>query len=803
MEKPIGEVFRSIFEKSPMGMVLLGKTGEIIHANDTFQALMGLSKKSDPGVRLSDFIPEEYGADIELLVSALAGGDKESGGGEYRFKSNESAGWINLNCFAVSHPQTQERSLVGVIEDITGRKNTETGILAAKEEAEKATRTKSDFLANMSHEIRTPLHTITGMTELLKETSLDAEQVEYAEQIGFSADVLLSLINDILDFSKIEAGKLSLENIEFDLYKSVDDAVDLVALEAHRKGLEVLLDIHPDVPRYLIGDPVRVRQIIINLFNNAIKFTERGEIGIRIEAVHGEETSVEIRVAVRDTGIGIPKEKINRLFQVFSQVDSSTTRRFGGSGLGLSICRNLVKMMNGRIGVESDEGIGSLFWFVVPLKPAEREKRRAAITDPFPEIRSALVVDDNAGARSIVQSYLREWGIRAEGAGNGEEALMALRNAARLSDPFDLCLIDQFMPVFDGWHLASEINSDGSLSDTHLFLLSPRGRSGNEAKMKLLNWFDGYLQKPLKKDDFFDVLSRVLGGAEELESLEEAADESGEAISFAGLSRPVLIAEDHEVNQRLFRAILTNLGIPVVVASNGVEAVELARKGTDLIFMDVQMPEMNGYEATEKIRSLGIDVPIIAVTASAVKGEREHALEIGMSDFLTKPFKRHDLIPVLKKWLPAGAAASGHPVATSGGLPDQPPGSLPANLSPAGSPAAAVGKDIFNVDEAVATFMGDRAIVADLVKILKEKTAGCIKEISEALAENDLERVRASAHAVKGSSLNLSAVRMGTAAAELEEAARDGRADDATVSFRTLELRFNEFSDYLEKLTLE
>ena len=798
MKKASAEVFRSIFEKSPMGMVILNSQGEILHSNQAFQSIFGTSAgtsgKSDPAPRISDFIQDEFNADIELLVSAIANGEKESGGGEYRFTGENTIGWINFNCFTVVDPRYPGPSIIGVIEEITGRKQTEDTLLAAKEEAEKTTRTKSDFLANMSHEIRTPLHTITGMTELLRETTLDAEQLEYAEQIGFSADVLLSLINDILDFSKIEAGRLSLESIDFDLHKTAEDSVDLVALEAHRKGLEALLDIKRDVPRYLVGDPVRVRQIIINLFNNATKFTGSGEIGIKLETDHRDTDTAEIRITVRDTGIGIPTDKMDRLFQVFSQIDSSTTRKYGGSGLGLSICRNLVQMMDGTIGVESEEGKGSLFWFVIPFRLAEREKPQQGIADPFPEIRRALVVDDNAGARSIISAYLEEWGIQAESAANGEKALIALRNGARLGDPFDLCLIDQFMPVFDGWHLASEINSDQLLSELHLFLMSPRGRSGNEAKMKLLNWFEGYIQKPVKKSDLFDTLSRSLVGPEELEPLEEITDDDEETFSFSGIAQPVLVAEDHEVNQQLFRSILKNLGIPVVVASNGIEAVELARKGTDLIFMDVQMPEMNGYEATEKIRSLGIEVPIIAVTASAVKGEREHALEIGMTDFLSKPFKRQDLIPVLKKWLTAGAV----PVGAG------PAGAAPAEIAPADlAPADVPEESIFDVGEAVDTFMGDRGMVQELAATLREKAAGCIEEIREALEAGDLERVRAAAHAVKGSSLNLSVSRMGHTAAELETAAKEGRTGDAAAGFKTLEQRFSEFADYLEKLTVE
>ena len=779
------EIFRTICDASPVGMVIMGKSGKILHANGAFYGMMGIPGEDDSNLNISACVVEDDRAALMNAIGALSIQHSKSRVMELRYELADVRGWMRLNAYSCRYPWMDDIFIAGLIEEISERKAEEARMLSDKEEAERATQTKSDFLANMSHEIRTPLHTITGMAELIQETQLDAEQFEYADQISFSADVLLSLINDILDFSKIEAGRLSLERIEFDLHKTIQDSVDLVALEAHKKGLEVLIDIGSDVPRFLLGDPTRIRQVVLNLFNNAMKFTSKGEIGIKLETAHRDGSKTEIRISVKDTGIGIPADKISRLFKVFSQVDSSTTRKYGGSGLGLSISRNLVQIMNGTIGVESDEGEGSLFWFLLPLEEAESEARRRGEGEPFTPGLRALVVDDNQSCRHIVGSYLKAWGFEVEGAQGGAQALVMLRNAARVGVPFDLCLIDQFMPGIDGWHLASEINADPPISETLLFLMSPTGKTGDEAKMKLLNWFEGYISKPVKKDDIFDSLSRVLAAPEELEPLEEVEETEEEGFSFVGSTQPVLVAEDHEVNQYLFRTILQNLGIPVVVASNGKDAIELAKNGVSLIFMDVQMPEINGYEATEKIRSLGIDVPIVAVTASAVKGERDHAIEVGMTDFLTKPFKKHDLIPVLRKWLPVTTSNPAYKTV------DNPEDDYVAD------------RDIFDFDEAVDTFMGNREMVINLVATLREKTSISMEEIERGFQENDMGKIRSAAHAVKGSSLNLAVVRMGSAAASLEDAASAGNRPEAMKAFVVLRERHAEFLDYCRKYTAE
>jgi signal transduction histidine kinase/CheY-like chemotaxis protein len=554
--------------------------------------------------------------------------------------------------------------LRSLVREVGRRTEDQAELRKAKELAEAATRTKSQFLANMSHEIRTPIHTITGMVELLLETRLDMEQKEYAEQIRFSADVLLSLISDILDFSKIEAGKLTLESIEFDLARTVEDAVDLSVLEAHKKGLEVVLFIDPAARHVLRGDPVRLRQVVVNLFSNAVKFTEAGEISITVEAVRTGEAAQKgegestLRFAVSDTGIGISRAQLRGLFQSFSQADSSTTRRYGGTGLGLSISKNLVEMMGGKIDVESREGSGSRFWFTVGFAgPAGADS--AALEAPL-ELRSLplLIVDDCASSCRALRGYLEDWGLEVDEVPDGESALEQLRASTSAGRPYRAALVDLRLPGMDGWQLASEVNADKSINQTRLVLMTPAGLGGPEAKMKLLRWFDGYLYKPVKRQELLSGLLRILAAESELETVEEEEQTLGEELGGAvppGLAGPpirVLVAEDHPVNRELSRTVLERLGCEVVLAVDGLEAVEAgSAEGFDLILMDIQMPRLNGYAATRRLRERGVTAPIVAVTASAAPEERRQALAAGMDDFLAKPFKKQDLVPVLARWV--------------------------------------------------------------------------------------------------------------------------------------------------------
>jgi CheY-like chemotaxis protein len=552
-----------------------------------------------------------------------------------------------------------------------------------------------------------------------------------------------------------------------------------------------------------------------------VKFTERGEIAVRIARVGEGDTKTRLRVTVRDTGIGIPDEKRVRLFQVFSQVDSSTTRKYGGSGLGLSISKNLAEMMNGEIGVDSVEGQGSTFWFTVELgvdpsvtqpvwnlreyNEAHREEKGIETIKHLAGM-NALVVDDNSSASESTCEYMKGWGCKVDSVSSGKEALAALREGIQKGVPYDLCITDLLMPGMDGWQFASEVNADKSINGVRLFLLNPAGKSGEEAKMKLLGWFDGYLTKPVKKLHLFEALDRALNAQTDLEGVEElepAEDEqsasrlhsSGEPAQSVSenvaRSGYALVAEDHEVNQHLFKTILENIGFRVDIAANGRFAVEATEKNAyDIIFMDVQMPEMNGYEATERIRANGIDVPIVAVTASAIKGELDRCIAVGMSDVLTKPFKKRDLLPVLDKWLThrtsvPSAADSPEPAKRSGGLPVAP---------------IVDERTIFDYDEAVETFMGNRPVVEKVFNAYIDRVAAQIKELADASTANDMEAVRQIGHSIKGGGWNLEIKRLGDLGAEIESAGREGESDRVPVLITRLEAGLEELKGVGDKL---
>ncbi|MFP4151737.1 MAG: response regulator, partial [Alkalispirochaeta sp.] len=670
--------------------------------------------------------------------------------------------------------------MIAVVDDITSQKNDEERLRRAKELAEAATRTKSTFLANMSHEIRTPLHTINGMAELMRETGLDEEQLEYLHQIQFAGEVLLGLINDILDFSKIEAGRLQLEQIPFEPVTMIEEAVDMVSLQAHRKGIEVVLLTDETLPRIARGDPNRIRQVIVNLVNNAIKFTEEGYI--RVSAERRIQRGIpHMLVQVKDTGIGIPEDRQNRLFKPFSQVDASMTRRFGGTGLGLSISRDLVGMMNGKIGVKSKPGVGSNFWFSLPLQGPSEETMQVTPPRGIPEGPTFLIVDDNRESRSVMTRYLEGWGIGVETSGDASLTLEMLDRAVEEGTVPDLVFIDLRLPSMDGWQLASEIRNNDRFNGIPLCLMSPTGVSSGDAKMKLLRWFKAYINKPIKPRELKQTIESVF--VDDIEEL-EAVDGDGLVPIQTGSSRKavypetVLVAEDHFVNQQLFQAILTKKGFRTLVASDGLEAVTAVQEHPEigLIFMDVQMPNLNGYDATVRIRELGVATPIVAVTANALSGDRDRCVRVGMNEYMSKPFKKDDIDAVLHRLEEQGFFHDAEEAVEVEELVEI--GEL-EEVDEGDSDAVATGEDPIDLGATVEAFMGDTETAERVTRAFAAKLPGQIEQVDTLIREGKLPEARVLIHAVKGGAWNLNCEDLGNAARVVEDDCAAGNGDAA------------------------
>jgi PAS domain S-box-containing protein len=773
------EKYRNIIESSEDGYFEIDIAGIFTYFNDSMRKILGFSKDEIMGMNFQQFFDEENAKNVSETFSHI----QQTG------ETIKIIDWTLINrtgteCFVQSSvslikDKGQPVGFRGFLRDVTARKRLE-ALKQAKLTAEGATRAKSEFLANMSHEIRTPLNSIIGLSELMLDTDLSPSQKEDMDVVVSAAYSLLSLINDILDFSKIEARKLELEEHPFKLRDFLGESLKILATKAHEKQLELACRITPDVPDHIVGDSIRLRQVVLNLVGNAVKFTEDGEIVMSVELDQMDEIGADIRFSVTDTGIGIPMDQQETIFGAFDQAESSTSRRFGGTGLGLAVSAQLVGLMGGKIWVESQPGQGSTFHFIARFA-VRPDKEDAVGLPPDADLSgvNVLVVDDNATSRKIIQEMLEGWKMPSETASGMAEATEIIAPAGGGKKPFDLILVDSDMPESDGFTLARWINNQEAL-DTHIIMMLTHSPGRSHVDFEELG-IKANITKPIRSSDLLSAILVALGIAK---PEPKVVLKTPEEIAADGRSLRILVAEDTPFNQKFILRLLERWGHRAVIAENGREALEaLSKDEFDIVLMDVQMPEMDGYDATRAIREsekqTGSHIPIIAMTAHAIKGDRERCLEAGMDEYVAKPISSEMLLKTIEVLLPEETKTSPASETVENDLPS------------------------FDKEALLNAFDHDWSFFKEAVGMFASDYPPMVDDLREALKAEDAVTLRRAGHSLKGMVGNFQGEAAAQAAANLEEMGRKGEFSGKEQAFENLISELDKLEKALVNLVEE
>ena len=775
------------------GIVGMDTDGKMTFANPAVLALLGYSEAELIGQPMHQMVHYAYpnGSNFprekcSMYLTSIDGKPRQVDN-EVLWRKDGVALPVEYTTTPV-YKNGQIHGSVIVFRDITERKQAEAALLSAKEMAEDATKAKSDFLANMSHEIRTPMNAIIGMSHLALQTDLNTKQRNYIEKVDSAAKNLLGIINDILDFSKIEAGKMSMEKVDFYLEDVMEHLADLSVIKAQDKGLELLFDMGTDVPTALVGDSLRLGQVIINLVNNAIKFTEKGEITVGVHKIADEPDGVRLRFEIRDTGIGLTEEQRKKLFSAFSQADASTTRKYGGTGLGLTISKRLVEMMEGEIGVDSEAGVGSTFHFTAKFG-VQSEQRRLSVNAEDVQGLRILIVDDNASAREILQNILVSLKFEATAVSSGGEAIGELEQAQLERRPYGLVLMDWKMPGMDGVETIKRIRADSKLSATPSFIMvTAYSREDLQQQAEGVQ-IDGILVKPVSPSTMLDSILNALGKEVTQSSRKNEKQASYQEAAQLVKGSTLLLVEDNAVNQELALEILQEAGLKVDVANNGAEAVEkVSQANYDGVLMDCQMPVMDGFEATRKIRQDArfANLPILAMTANAMAGDKEKCVESGMNDHIAKPIDVTQLFLTLAKWL--------KPKQTGGAATATPINAASKNVRSEGVPDV----EGLDIKTALGRVGGSVKLLRKLIHRFRETQLDVMTRIKSAMESSDVETAVREAHTVKGLAGNIGATLMAERAALVEGMLKRGETDHLAEALHAMEA---ELASQLTKIS--